>query len=168
MVSKILLVNPYTIDIAAYDLWNKPIGLLYLASILKKNGITIDFIDLLDRFDSSFSEIKNKWGNTGKYHAEKVEKIQIGKKIYQLRIYGLPKEIFREKLKKIRDINMILLTSHITYWYKGVLETARILKEYFPNIPIILGGNGAILDPSQYEKSGFFDKVFSRSDLNDF
>jgi len=38
MQKRILLINPWIHDFAAYDLWAKPAGLLYLASTLKKNG----------------------------------------------------------------------------------------------------------------------------------
>jgi hypothetical protein len=34
-MKKILLVNPPVYDFAAYDLWAKPLGLLYLSSLLK-------------------------------------------------------------------------------------------------------------------------------------
>ena len=167
MVNKLLLVNPYIIDIAAYDFWNKPIGLLYIASIFKKNGYQLEFIDLLDRFNAPEKKIRNKWGNTGKYNTEKIESLIIGSKVYKLKRYGLPLERFKEKLDSIQNIDMIFLTSHITYWYKGVLQTAKILKEKFPNVPIILGGNGAILDSSQYANSNYFSKIFTTSDLQD-
>ena len=31
----ILLINPWIYDFAAYDLWSKPLGLLYIAALLK-------------------------------------------------------------------------------------------------------------------------------------
>jgi hypothetical protein len=40
-----LLVNPWVYDFKAFDFWNKPVGLLIIASILKKLGFEIDFID---------------------------------------------------------------------------------------------------------------------------
>ena len=44
----ILLINPWVYDFAAYDLWAKPLGLLYLAALLERNGWTIHYIDCLD------------------------------------------------------------------------------------------------------------------------
>ena len=38
-MTKILLVNPPIYDFAAYELWAKPLGLLYLSSILKQQNI---------------------------------------------------------------------------------------------------------------------------------
>jgi hypothetical protein len=32
---KLILINPWIYDFAAYDLWSKPLGLLYLAGYLR-------------------------------------------------------------------------------------------------------------------------------------
>ena len=48
-MTKILLVNPPVYDFAAYDLWAKPLGLLYLSSILKQQNICVQFFDYMDR-----------------------------------------------------------------------------------------------------------------------
>jgi len=49
-VPNILLVNPWICDFAAYDFWAKPIGILTLASILRRHGFSVYYIDCLDRF----------------------------------------------------------------------------------------------------------------------
>ena len=46
----ILLINPWIHDFAAYDFWAKPMGLLLIASLLKHHGISVSYIDCLDRF----------------------------------------------------------------------------------------------------------------------
>jgi hypothetical protein len=43
----IILINPWIYDFAAYDLWSKPLGLLYIASYLKKLGFNVQLIDCL-------------------------------------------------------------------------------------------------------------------------
>jgi hypothetical protein len=45
MGKKILLINPWIHDFAAYDFWLKPLGLLYLGGLLRQNGHQIHFID---------------------------------------------------------------------------------------------------------------------------
>ena len=40
-MTKILLVNPPIYDFVAYDLWAKPLGLLYLSSILKQQNVDV-------------------------------------------------------------------------------------------------------------------------------
>ena len=39
---RLLLINPWIYDFTAFDLWTKPIGLLYIASYLRQVGYHID------------------------------------------------------------------------------------------------------------------------------
>jgi radical SAM superfamily enzyme YgiQ (UPF0313 family) len=55
---KFLIVNPWIYDSAAYDFWLKPLGLLYISSILKKEGHEVHFIDNLDRYTDGIEEYK--------------------------------------------------------------------------------------------------------------
>ncbi|MDD5343996.1 MAG: hypothetical protein PHW12_06205, partial [Smithella sp.] len=50
MSKKILLINPWIHDFAAYDFWIKPLGLLYLGGLLRQNGHKVHFIDCLDPY----------------------------------------------------------------------------------------------------------------------
>jgi radical SAM superfamily enzyme YgiQ (UPF0313 family) len=59
--------------------------------------------------------------------------------------YGILPEIFREELKNHQDTNIVLITSMMTYWYPGVFEAIKIIKEVLPKIPIVLGGKYATL-----------------------
>ena len=54
MSKKILLVNPWIYDFTAFDLWLKPLGLLYLASHLLNQGYEVELLDCLNRLDPSF------------------------------------------------------------------------------------------------------------------
>ncbi|HNR65257.1 MAG TPA: radical SAM protein, partial [Atribacterota bacterium] len=51
--NRLLLINPWIYDFTAYDFWSKPLGILYVAAILRKKGFDIDFIDCMDRLDTS-------------------------------------------------------------------------------------------------------------------
>ncbi len=48
MSPHILLINPWITDFAAYNFWIRPIGLLYIASLLRENGFQVTLIDCLD------------------------------------------------------------------------------------------------------------------------
>jgi len=54
--------------------------------------------------------------------------------------YGITKELFIHELKAVKKPSAILVTSMMTYWYPGVFEAIKLVKELFPNIPVILGG----------------------------
>jgi hypothetical protein len=44
---RVLCINPWIYDFAAYDHWSKPLGLLYIAAFLRERGIGADADPLL-------------------------------------------------------------------------------------------------------------------------
>ncbi len=155
-----LLVNPWITDFAAYDFWMKPMGLLSVGAILRKLGFELDLVDCLDRADPEWLAWagkrlpKQKRFGTGKYFREIIEKPAIFAKIPRhFARYGLPLELFREKLRRLFPPDVILVTSYMTYWYPGVREAVQILREYFPKTPILLGGVYATLMPEHARRT---------------
>ncbi|MBW1616060.1 MAG: B12-binding domain-containing radical SAM protein [Deltaproteobacteria bacterium] len=144
----ILLVNPWICDFAAYDFWAKPIGLLYIGSILKKAGYKISYIDCLDRFHPKAKKNIAPASRCGRgpYIKTKIDKPKglgdVPKNFYR---YGIKKEWFAEDLLSIKKPSLILVTSFMTYQYPGVIETISLLKDSFPDVPVILGGIYATL-----------------------
>ncbi len=136
----ILLVNPWITDFAAYNFWISPIGLLRIASLLRNNGFQITLIDCLD----SYSKIKKYGdGNFFKTWIEKPSPLESIPKYYSR--YGIPEKLFRNKLASTRKPDVVAVTSGMTYWYLGVFEAIKIIKETFHDVPIVLGGIYATL-----------------------
>lgn len=160
---KALLVNPWVYDFKAFDFWNKPVGLLMVASILKKLGAEISYIDCMDRSNPYFNTNTktDTWGR-GKYLHEVVEKPKIFKEIprYYKR-YGMPKALFLKTIDIIDEPDIIFVTSTMTYWYLGVFEVIKILKRKFPKSKVILGGIYATLCNKHAEKFSGADIVFT-------
>jgi hypothetical protein len=149
----LLLVNPYIHDFSAFDLWAKPLGLLYLGGLLRSHGYTITFLDCLDPHffldvDPRLSPPRKKPFGTGKYLKQLIPKPpplrEIPKRYYR---FGVPPEIFRESLKKMIRPQAALITSVMTYWYEGVRETTELIRSVFPDVPVLLGGIYAGLLP---------------------
>jgi len=167
-VKRILMINPWIYDFAAYDLFAKPIGFLKIARLLWELGFKIDFIDCLDRFHPSISKLyfhTDIYGK-GKYYSEVVEKPSIFKEIPRLyKRYGMPPYIFKNLLKKIKRPDLIMITSGMTYWYKGVFEVIEILKKKYPAVPIILGGIYATLCYRHALKYSGADYIFKGGDF---
>lgn len=138
----ILLVNPWIHDFAAYDVWAKPLGLLTLASILRYHGFNITYLDCLDRFHSKAPQ-GDPYARHGRGPYLKTKILKPGglEDIPRnFSRYGIKKKWFREDLGCIETPDLVLMTSMMTYWYTGVQETIDVIKEIFPDVPIILGG----------------------------
>jgi radical SAM superfamily enzyme YgiQ (UPF0313 family) len=142
-----LLVNPWVYDFKAFDFWNKPVGLLMVATLLKKLGCAIDFIDCMDRQSVYYTtNTKTDLFGRGKYHSEIVAKPDIFRDIpRRYKRYGIPRDIFLQVIDSIEKPDIICVTSTMTYWYPGVFEAIKILKNKFPTVKIILGGIYATL-----------------------
>ncbi len=159
---KILAVNPWIDDFAAYDFWLKPYGFLVILCYLKNLGAEIDFIDCLDKKISI-----DRFGR-GKYFSQIIEKPEPLKSVPRyFKRYGITPEEFRQKLPENKP-DFILITSSMTYWYQGIIKAAGILKERFPSTPIILGGTYATLCLDHARKNIPCEKIFPNSRLKEF
>jgi len=158
---RILLVNPWIHDFAAYDFWSKPLGILYLASILRYHGFDVLYMDCLDRFHPRIrsTHLHARYGR-GPYLKTKIPTPNgLADVARNFSRYGIDPSWFREDLLRIPVPDMILVTSLMTYWYPGVQETIGVLKETFTNVPVILGGIYATLCSEHAQKNSGADKV---------
>ena len=151
-MKKILLINPWIYDFAAFDLWSKPLGLLYVGAMLRRFGFEIYLIDCLDRHQPG-AEGKSKRFGTGKYRRTIVEKPKILSHIPRhWARYGISEERFVEQLYSLPRPDAVLITSIMTYWYPGVKRAVQLVREHLGPVPIILGGIYATLLPDHARK----------------
>ena len=159
----ILFVNPWIHDFAAYDFWSKPFGLLTLAALLRGHGCKVSYIDCLDRFHprSPYTDPDKRHGR-GPLLKTRISKPDVLKDIprYFSR-YGIKPAWFREDLLALPKPDVVLVTSLMTYWYPGVRETIKMVKEVFNDVPVILGGIYATLCSDHCRSSSGADRVFS-------
>lgn len=114
-VPRVLLVNPWICDFAAYDFWAKPLGLLSLAAFLKKSGLAVSFIDCLDRFHPRASKTdpcaRNGRGPYLKTPIPRPRGLEDVPRTYSR--YGVLPEWLREDLLNMARPDLILVTSLI-------------------------------------------------------
>jgi radical SAM superfamily enzyme YgiQ (UPF0313 family) len=154
MKPTVLLVNPWIYDFAAYDLWAKPMGLLYLASNLRESGLAVHLIDCLDVHHPLIAStadakkpIRRRYG-TGKYWKRRVPEPQQLSSIQRpYSRYGIDPRAFQEEVKKVKHPAAVLVTSLMTYWYLGAFEAIQLIKHIHPDVPVLLGGIYATLCP---------------------
>ena len=159
----ILFINPWIHDFAAYDFWAKPLGLLTLAAVLEFHQINVSYIDCLDRFHHkapcTYPYAKYGRGPYLKTYIPKPSKLKDVPRNYSR--YGIKKKWFIEDLLSIQKPDLILMTSMMTYWYPGVLETIRAVKKIFCDVPLVLGGIYACICRDHAEKHMGADLVFT-------
>jgi radical SAM superfamily enzyme YgiQ (UPF0313 family) len=157
----ILLVNPWIHDFAAYDFWAKPLGLLTLAALLRSHGLSVSYIDCLDRFHprAPARDPSARYGR-GPYLKTRIDKPRGLKDVQRtFSRYGIRPRWFAEDLQALPPPDLILITSLMTYWYTGVQETIRILHTVFPDTAIILGGIYASLCDKHASKNSGADDI---------
>ncbi len=109
---------------------------------MRHHGLQVSYIDCLDRFhpQEQASDPYARHGR-GPYrkrsidHPEGLEQIE---RTYSR--YGIEPDWFRKDLNALEAPHLILVTSLMTYWYPGVFETIRIIREIHPRVPLVLGG----------------------------
>jgi radical SAM superfamily enzyme YgiQ (UPF0313 family) len=139
----ILFINPWIHDFAAFDFWARPMGLMQLIAIVRSQGISVTYIDCLNRFHPKASNLKSKQCQYGrgpylKTQISRPKSLRHFPRKYSR--YGIPPEWFIQDLKSIKKPDIIMLTSIMTYWYPGIQETIACIRSVFENIPIVLGG----------------------------
>ncbi|MFN3505193.1 MAG: B12-binding domain-containing radical SAM protein [Caldimicrobium sp.] len=136
-----LLINPWIYDFSAHDFWLKPYGLLKLAGLLRKEGYTIYYLDLLDPFHPALPKApKRKPYGTGHFHKEPIPKPAFFKHIprnyYRC---GLPFHIFLNEIKQLR-FKAVMVTCTMTYWYPGLFTLIDFFAKNYPDTPLYIGG----------------------------
>ena len=158
----ILCVNPWVHDFAAYDVWSRPLGLLQLAGMLRKTGFQVSYVDCLNRFHPQLapSDPATRHGR-GPYHKMPLPKpagLDDVPRIFSR--YGIEPDWFQEDLQAIPSpLDLIFVTSLMSYWYPGVIETISVLKTVYPEVPVVLGGIYATLWPDHARKTSGADDV---------
>jgi radical SAM superfamily enzyme YgiQ (UPF0313 family) len=147
---KVLFVNPYITDFTAYDMWLRPLGLYYLAAAVRSStDAEVYWLDALDRFQDGL-EPNGRADGRGKYRREFVEKPRIYQDVPRnYSRYGIPLELFQSKLAALPEMDVVMVTSLMTYWLDGLQFTLNMLAQRFPSAKVVLGGVLPSLAPAE-------------------
>ncbi len=136
---KILLVNPWIYDFAAFNLWARPLGLFRVAEYLSSFDTELFLIDCTG------SCTAGRFG-TGKYSAETVNKPSLLEAVPRtFKRYGMGTDEFVRQVKAAMPFDAVMMTSVMSYWYPGVQKATEMIRELAGDVPVILGGIYATL-----------------------
>lgn len=134
MKLRILLINPWIYDFAAYNLWAQPLGLFKVAEFLSTFDVELLFLDCLETIETG------TYG-TGHYYSEEIPVPEPLKGIRRkYKRYGIKPAAFRDRLRSFGNVDLIVMTSMMAYWYPGIQAAIGIIRNEYGGIPIILGG----------------------------
>lgn len=148
---RVLLVNPWIVDVAAFNFWLRPLGLYRLAEWLGERGALSELVDCLSPFPAP-----------GKFPFERLPpgKSDLPK---GLKRYGISPDDFRRRVVAMGKFDAVLLTSALSYWHLGAREAIALLREVLPGTPIYLGGVYPTLWFDHATATSGADRVFSGS-----
>ncbi|MEW5734546.1 MAG: B12-binding domain-containing radical SAM protein [Thermodesulfobacteriota bacterium] len=168
---RVLCVNPWIHDFAAYNYWAAPLGLLVIAAMLRNAGADVSFFDCLGTRPQQrerWARPHDGWG-CGPYEKAPIPApaglANVPRRFCR---YGVSPERFRSFLREAEQPDCVLVTSSMTYWYPGVFEAIALVREAFPKVPVALGGAYAALCTEHAEKLSGADRVFSEKSLESF
>ncbi len=149
-----LLVNPWIADVAAYNLWLRPLGLYALGEWLWARGAEVALVDALSPAPAP-----------GKFPRTPVPPpLPLDTPQRRFARYGIPPEVLRERLRGALEASggadVVFLTSAMSYWYPGVQWTIEEIRRLLPHASILLGGVYATLWPGHAARHGGADRVF--------
>ncbi|MGQ9921995.1 MAG: B12-binding domain-containing radical SAM protein [Desulfobacca sp.] len=152
----VLCLNPWVYDFAAHDFFARPLGLLSVAGRLRAAGYRVAFLDCASRPGAGPSP-------TGRWPKEMLPSppaLQGVPRRYGR--YGLSLQQVQQALAALpQPPHAVLVTSLMTYWYPGVQATIAVVREHFPQVPVLLGGIYATLLPDHARAHSGADVVIT-------
>jgi radical SAM superfamily enzyme YgiQ (UPF0313 family) len=151
-----LLIYPPVYDFALYDLFLKPYALCRLGAWLRGSGYGVRMVNALDYADpasvAALGRPKREPRGTGKFFRQIVPApapLSGVKRCYAR--YGILRESLIRRIAAVKP-DVVLISAGMSYWYPGVIETVRILRELYPGTPVVVGGIYPTLCPEHAEK----------------
>ena len=149
---KIILVNPWIADFAAYNFWVRPLGLYRLAEWLWERGAEPVLLDCLAGFKAP-AKFKRR-------PAPLPHWVNIPEMDRSFARYGISFDEFDSRLGSLLPAEAVLVTSVMSYWYPGVIWAVERIRRAAPDMPIALGGIYATLWPEHARQRSGADIVF--------
>ena len=160
---RILGINPWIFDFAAFNLWMRPLGLLACLEMCRQCGADIALLDCLDQ-----TWRDQNWPKPNKFGAGRYPKTPLPNPKGLERVprrfsrYGLDPNQTRTALAKLDPPpDMVLISVSMTYWFLGAQEAATMARSLWPSARIILGGTYASLCQGHALACGLYDLVLS-------
>ncbi len=150
-----LLINPPVYDAQYWARWSQPAGLLRIATLLKKKGYQIDFIDCMETDARGIVTKASRYDANGKPFS--VKRDDITKPIYH---FGLSLQELEHRLRSLQEPDEVWITSIMTYWWESTHDVVALAKRLFPKATVLVGGIYPTLAPEHAVENLGADIIF--------
>lgn len=151
---KILGINPWVYDFAAYNFWARPVGLICCLTKFFDIGCQVALLDCMSNAWKDVPWPKEKKYGTGPYPRIELPKpgvlIDVPRNFGR---YGLPYSAVKGALEQIAEPDYILISTVMTYWYPGLITMIELLRKIYKRAKIIVGGIYPTLCEKHAEKT---------------
>lgn len=149
---RVLGINPWIYDVAAYNFWLRPTGLLACLEALRLSGASVGLLDCLDPLWSELPNGAKPWSGARQWGLGPFPKTPLPKPLALRQIprnyarYGQDYALVEGALARLDPApDLILITCLMTYWSPGAAAAIELVRKRFPRVPLALGGVYATL-----------------------
>ncbi len=138
---RVLGINPWIYDFAAYNFWARPVGLISCLTMLQLVGCEVGLLDCLYPM---WRDVK--WPRPARYGTGPYPRVEIPKPYGLEKVprkfarYGLDFNAVKGALRNMIPPDFVLLSTVMTYWYPGLIAVIELLRKIFKKTKIIVGG----------------------------
>lgn len=150
-----LLINPPVYDAQYWARWSQPAGLLRIATLLKKKGYHIDFVDCMETDARGIVTKAHRYDGNGKPII--IKRDNITKPIYH---FGLSLQELEKRLQGFQEPDEVWITSIMTYWWESTRDVVTLVKRLFPHAVVLVGGIYPTLAPEHAAENLGADIIF--------
>ncbi len=145
-ISKVILVQPPIEDFYLTKKRTLPYGLASIAACIKERGFDVEILDALATGKSKTIEYPEAFSYLKPFYGQK--DVSAFSLFHEFRHFGYSYEYIGTKIRKKQPF-LVGISSLFTAYCDQALKTAQIIKKFYPQCKIVLGGHHPTMFPEK-------------------
>lgn len=163
---KFLLIQPPIEDFYLTEVRTYPLGILYLATLLKNAGVEVGVLDGLKPYRKKTIPLPKEFAYLKSIYSEKeIGPLKLFGAYYR---FGWSDDEILDYIAKFQP-DYIGITANFTAYFNTVAGLAEKIKQTYPFVKLVIGGYHATVYQKEIEsRYPWFDHIISGADENEF
>jgi radical SAM superfamily enzyme YgiQ (UPF0313 family) len=140
---RVLLIQPPIRDFFFTPLRKTPLGILYLGTVLEKEGFCVKILNTLEEDKRYTLKIPKRFIYLKRYYKKNKSPFSLFNHYYH---FGLQFEEMEKEITKFSP-QIVGISANFSCYFDSVLEVAEIIKKIDKRIYIVIGGRFATVSP---------------------